>query len=83
MRYPRATPAAGALGFSRRSKQTGTTMTNNNGIPIAAIEKLVAYLYDEEKHFRECELNGEETGNHIFRAVKAVGEWLDRAHGIG
>lgn len=50
-------------------------------IPIAAITKLVEYLYyDEEK---DCEDDdGNFAVNHIFHSVKTVADWLDAVRAL-
>lgn len=46
-------------------------------VPIAAIARIVDYLYeDEEKHFRESR---SEDGTHIFNDVRVVRDWLEQA----
>ena len=45
--------------------------------PLASILNYLADT-DEEKHFEECLLNGEDTAQHIWLDVKAVRQWLVR-----
>ncbi len=35
---------------------------------------------DERKHFEECELNGDDPGDHIFRHVDSLNGYLLREH---
>lgn len=43
----------------------------NGDVPVAAISKIVDYLYHDEK------LNYMGERDHIFRSVKRVAKWLD------
>ena len=51
-------------------------------IPAKAIEEILFYLWcDEQKHFDEMKLNGENTDGHIFYSLEILNGRLERTTG--
>jgi hypothetical protein len=49
-----------------------------NAAQVAALRTLLRYTHDdEEKHFDECEHNGQPTDGHIFHAIRRLVEAID------
>jgi len=47
-----------------------------------ALLDVLNYLgHDEQRHYEECELNGEPTENHIYRSLLVLRDSLQRSHG--
>ncbi len=51
---------------------------------LTSLRTVVRYLWrDEQRNLEACELNGVDTGGHIFRHVETLDGYLLREHGAG
>ena len=49
---------------------------------LTSLRTVVRYLWrDEQRNLEECELNGDDAGDHIFRHVDSLNGYLLREHG--